>query len=258
MGIQGGVYTPKIWAQKSKRYLERILGDKYENDYIIWDLAAGTGNLLVGFVNPSNVYASTLDKNDVEIMKAMASKGKLALLLENIFQFDFLQDPLSKLPQSLQAILKDSKQRSKLIIYINPPYAEAGSKTQISKTGTNKAKVALSKTANDYAKELGKAKNELFAQFFMRIIQEIAPLEAKPQSKEVSLAGEKPPVFLSRARLWAPTEPQGKFGDSIKSLKPSQGRIGTPSLEPIGPILASFSKLKYLNSNNFDNSSCFV
>nr|WP_158653566.1 hypothetical protein [Helicobacter salomonis] len=201
MGIQGGVYTPKIWAQKSKRYLERILGDKYENDYIIWDLAAGTGNLLVGFVNPSNVYASTLDKNDVEIMKAMASKGKLALLLENIFQFDFLQDPLSKLPQSLQAILKDSKQRSKLIIYINPPYAEAGSKTQISKTGTNKAKVALSKTANDYAKELGKAKNELFAQFFMRIIQEIAPLEAKPQSKEVSLAGEKPPVFLSRARL---------------------------------------------------------
>ncbi|WP_158654415.1 hypothetical protein [Helicobacter salomonis] len=89
MGIQGGVYTPKIWAQKSKRYLEKILGDKYENDYIIWDLAAGTGNLLVGFVNPSNVYASTLDKNDVEIMKARASKVQLALLLENIFQFDF-------------------------------------------------------------------------------------------------------------------------------------------------------------------------
>ncbi|WP_104732695.1 hypothetical protein [Helicobacter salomonis] len=156
-----------------------------------------------------------------------------------------MQDPLSKLPQSLQAILKDSKQRSKLIIYINPPYAEAGSKTQISKTGTNKAKVALSKTASDYAKELGKAKNELFAQFFMRIIQEIAPLEAKPQSKEVSLAGEKPPVFVS-SKIVSPNRENHRASSEIllSLLNPRKGALARPHLSlsvPFYPVSLSLN-----------------
>jgi hypothetical protein len=53
-------------------------------------------------------------------------ENKTINLLENhVFQFDFLNDDFSKLPQSLQDIINDEEKRKKLIIYINPPYAEA-------------------------------------------------------------------------------------------------------------------------------------
>ena len=80
----------------------------------------------------------------------------------------------SKLPKSLQAILKDEKKRKKLIIFINPPYAEAASATQVTNTGKNKSGVSLGNTTYEkYKDSLGKASNELFAQFFMRIYKEI-------------------------------------------------------------------------------------
>ena len=142
-----------------------------------------------------NIYASTLDKADVEIMHELAEKEALHLLPNHIFQFDFLNDELfdtpcarhkdsldskckdckeSKLPKSLQHILKDPKKREKLIIYINPPYAEAGTTAQTAGTGSNKAKVATDNAAYlRYKDSMGKASNELFAQFFFRIYNEI-------------------------------------------------------------------------------------
>ncbi|GLH57991.1 hypothetical protein [Helicobacter ailurogastricus] len=301
--FRGAFYTPRIWADKSKEYLKAILGQDYENDYILWDLAAGTGNLLVGLDNPYKVYASTIDPSDIKIMKVRAKdpSDPLKIAPENIFRFDFLrhgffgkstdQDP--KLPESLQAILKDPKQLSKLIIYINPPYAEAGSKTQMSGTGANKDGVAGSEMATKYAQELGKAKNEVFAQFFMRIIKEIAggaqseekqgnetlceeklceeklcfsPQKGKPNQKEPPLqegAGSYQRWYHTnlsplKESLMYNTRleplPCLDMGGSLEgSLPLSQGRLystQTP-LKPYGPILASFSTLKYLNSSNF-------
>ncbi len=48
------------------------------------------------------------------------------LLESHVFQFDFLNDDFSKLPQGLRDIINDEEKRKKLVIYINPPYAEAG------------------------------------------------------------------------------------------------------------------------------------
>lgn len=60
------------------------------------------------------------------------------------------------------------------MIYINPPYAEAGSATTPAGTGKNKELVAKgNKIAEKYKEVLGKANNELFAQFFMRIYMEL-------------------------------------------------------------------------------------
>ena len=96
------------------------------------------------------------------------------MLDKNIFAFDFLNDDFSTLPQTLQEILKDEKKREKLIIFINPPYAEAASAKQVTGTGANKAQVALNNLKIEPYKNLyGKASNELFAQFFMRIYEEI-------------------------------------------------------------------------------------
>jgi tRNA1(Val) A37 N6-methylase TrmN6 len=99
-------------------------GENYQDEYYIRDCAAGTGNLLAGLTNKYNIYASTLDMADVQVMKEMADLKTANLLKEHIFQFDFLNDSFDKLPQSLQAIINDPEKRKKLIIYINPPYAE--------------------------------------------------------------------------------------------------------------------------------------
>lgn len=172
---KGAFFTPRIWVEKSQEYLAKILGEDYQDEYIIWDCAGGTGNLLSGLTNKANLYLSTLDKSDVSIIKERITNG--AKLLENhVFQFDFLNDDLfsPKVPKSLQEILKDTKRLKKLIIYINPPYAEAGNKSKMSGIGEHKAKVARgNRICEKYKNELGKANNELFAQFFMRIYQEL-------------------------------------------------------------------------------------
>ncbi len=192
---KGAYFTPKIWVEKSQEYLARALGQDYQDDYIIWDCAGGTGNLLRGLLNKANLYLSTLDSNDVAIVKDLAVKNHLKLLENHVFQFDFLNDDFfsDKVPKSLQEILKDKEKRKKLIIYINPPYAEAGNKAKMSGTGKHKDLVARGNLiCEKYKDELNKANNELFAQFFMRIYKELG-----------------------------------------------------------GSIMASFSKLKYLNSSNF-------
>ncbi|GAA6890949.1 hypothetical protein HpHNI69_14570 [Helicobacter pylori] len=173
---KGAFFTPRIWVEKSQEYLAKALGQDYQEDYIIWDCAGGTGNLLNGLTNKANCFLSTLDSNDVAIVKELAATNKLNLLENHVFQFDFLNDDFSsdKVPKSLQEILKDEEKRKKLIIYINPPYAEAGNKAKMSGTGEHKAKVARNNLiCEKYKDELDKANNELFAQFFMRIYKEL-------------------------------------------------------------------------------------
>ncbi|OCR15112.1 hypothetical protein BA916_05520 [Helicobacter pullorum] len=189
---QGAFYTPPKWVMKSQEYLEKAFGENYQEEYYIWDCAAGTGNLLVGLEDKYKLFASTLYKTDVDVMAQRIAKNNLKLLESHIFEFDFLNDPLpcmihkekqsgcfncqnfdektTKIPQSLIKILEDSKSREKLIIYINPPYAEPSSYKEKSK-----AKVAnQTKVFEKYQDKVGKeALSELFAQFFIRIHQEI-------------------------------------------------------------------------------------
>ncbi|CCY78222.1 putative uncharacterized protein [Brachyspira sp. CAG:700] len=90
----------------------------------------------------------------------------------HIFKFDFLNDDFSKLPKELKKVIDEKPE--KLIIYINPPYAEATSGNTRAGTGKNKSLVARgNKISEDYKDILGKANNEIFAQFFIRIYKEI-------------------------------------------------------------------------------------
>lgn len=170
---KGSYFTPQKWVELSQQYLADVLGEDWQDNHYIWDCCAGTGNLLVGLTNPRNVWASTLDKADVDVIHERIHNG--AKLYDNhIFQFDFLNDDFSKLPQELYEIIQDEDKRHQLVIYINPPYAEAGNAKQSVGTGSNKAKVAITtKTYEKYKKEISKAGQELFAQFFYRIYKEI-------------------------------------------------------------------------------------
>ena len=170
---KGSFFTPQIWAEKSQGYLASVLGKRWQEDYHIWDLAAGTGNLLAGLTNINNIWASTIDQADVDIMLARLRSGT-GMFRNHIFKFDFLNDDFSKLPKELKNIIDEKPE--KLIIYINPPYAEAGDQKQATGTGKNKTKVAtLGKVYEKYSVELnlGLSIREIFTQFFIRIYKEI-------------------------------------------------------------------------------------
>ena len=170
---KGSFFTPKQWVELSQEYLAQTLGEDWQDNYYIWDCCAGTGNLLVGLTNPANIWASTIDKADVDVMHERIRNG--ARLFDNhIFQFDFLNDDFSKLPAELQAIINNPDKRRKLVIYINPPYAEAANAKTISGRGENKTDVAITtQTYKKYLPIIGIAGRELFAQFFIRIYKEI-------------------------------------------------------------------------------------
>lgn len=171
---KGSFFTPRICVEKSQEYLEQALGENWQDEYDVWDCAAGTGNLLAGLTNKYKIWASTLDQADVDVMRDRIKNGA-NLLDSHVFQFDFLNDSFDKLPEGLREILSDPERRKKLVIYINPPYAEAATTRQMMGTGLNKTGVAVDMaTYRKYLPEIGIAGRELFAQFLIRIDKEIA------------------------------------------------------------------------------------
>lgn len=185
--IKGSYYTPEKWVRLSQEYLAKALGEDWQEEYYVWDCAAGSGNLLRGLTNTYNVYASTLDDSDVKVMHDAIESGKLNLVRNNVFQFDFLNDGYKKLngnlvsdltecekiPESLRKIIADPEKRKKLVIYMNPPYAEVSTKDATlagrkRKTGVNKSTVHTL-----YGDTLGVAGRELFVLFLTRIYREI-------------------------------------------------------------------------------------
>ncbi len=170
---QGAFFTPRQWVELSQKYLTDYLGVNWQEDYYIWDCAAGTGNLLAGLRNKYNIYASTLFQADINVINERIDNGA-NLLKKNVFQFDFLTDDFSKLPQSLQDIINDEDKRKKLVVYINPPYAEATSSKTVTGTGENKSGVATNFKINELLKpKIGNASNEIFALFMANIYEKI-------------------------------------------------------------------------------------
>ena len=164
---KGAFFTPQKWVELSQKYLADYLGENWQEEYYIWDCAAGTGNLLAGLTNKYNIWASTLDQADVKVMHERIEHGA-NLLESHVFQFDFLNDDFSKLPQSLQEIIIDPEKRKKLVIYINPPYAEADNRSGDGRTG-----VAISEIHKKYSHLMGYTKREMYIQFLTRIYCEI-------------------------------------------------------------------------------------
>jgi hypothetical protein len=176
----GAFFTPPQWVAKAHEYLAKTFGEDWQDEYYVWDNSAGTGNLLNGLLNKDNLWASTLDKADVDVMHDRIESGA-NLWAEQVFQFDFLNDeflPVSKggkLPDKLFEIINNPKTRKKLIFLINPPYGEAANARTRTSKGTaneveNKTGVKESKTNERFREILGGAAlNEKYIQFFARI-----------------------------------------------------------------------------------------
>ena len=181
----GAYFTPLKWVEKAQEYLATELGEDWQDNYYVWDCAAGTGNLLAGLINKNNLWASTLEQADVATMNQRIEEG-FNMFHNHVFQFDFLNDFLfdytndegefkqSKVPPALQSILKDEEERKKLLIFINPPFKEAATRTTVKGTGENTTGVAVnSKIYKSYARQWGISCRELFTQFMIRIYEQI-------------------------------------------------------------------------------------
>ncbi len=163
---KGAFFTPQMWVQLSQRRLAEVLGENWQDEYFVWDCAGGTGNLEVGLVNKYNIFVSTLDQQDVDVMRERIMNGA-NLLDSHVFRFDFLNDSFDKLPPALREIIDDPVKRHKLVLYFNPPYAE------VSTIGGGKKAVNQSIVHDKYVALLGTAGRELYTQFLIRIYEEI-------------------------------------------------------------------------------------
>lgn len=188
---KGSFFTPQIWVELSQKYITATLGTDWQDEYYVWDCAAGTGNLLNGLTNKYNIWASTLDKQDVEVMHDRIKNGA-NLLEDHVFQFDFLNDDFSKLPLPLQKIISDPEKRKKLVVYINPPYAESNGRVT-----TSRNSVQISSIHTKYNSKLEKVGAELYAQFLVRIYFEIPDCTIAEFSKLKLLSGTNSGVFRS-------------------------------------------------------------
>ncbi|MDR2694534.1 MAG: hypothetical protein LBB74_10030 [Chitinispirillales bacterium] len=181
---KGAFFTPPQWVAKAHDYLANVFGEDWQDEYYVWDNSAGTGNLLNGLVNKDNLWASTLDKADVDVMHDRIENGA-NLWKEQVFQFDFLNDEFlpeskgGKLPDGLFEIISVPKKRKKLIFLINPPYGEAGNaKTRARKGSDNEAEHKAGVKESRMSKRFhgvigGAALNEKYVQFFARICADV-------------------------------------------------------------------------------------
>ncbi len=177
--FKGAYYTPLAVVDKAYDYLSQILGKNWQKDYIVWDMCCGVGNLEVKHSNHRNVFMSTLDQADVDVMKATKT-----CVAAHRFQYDYLNDDIdifgnidygltNKVPKELQEAIKDPSK--KILVLINPPYAEAGNRSNLELFENEKNKSGVAKTtfASLRMEKFGKSRNELFTQFVARISQEI-------------------------------------------------------------------------------------
>ncbi len=171
--FKGAYYTPLHVVDKAYDKLAETLGKDWQKDYIVWDMCCGVGNLEVKHSNPRNIYMSTLDQADIDVMRATKT-----CVAAQRFQYDYLNDDITddgkidysltnKVPPALRSAIAAGK---RILVLINPPYGETGS--GIGKGDKNKKGVEQTRI-NAGMTDVGYASKELFAQFLARIAKEL-------------------------------------------------------------------------------------
>lgn len=176
--FKGAFYTPLHIVDKAYDLLAETLGKDWQKHYLVWDMCCGVGNLEVKHSNHRNVFMSTLDQADVDVMTASRT-----CVVAHKFQYDYLNDDVTaegqvdyaltnKLPTALRQAIADATAgkpgAKKILVLINPPYGEAAN--SLGSAGkTDVAKNAIGASMED----LGYASRELFVQFLTRIQREL-------------------------------------------------------------------------------------
>lgn len=171
---QGAFFTPALWVAEAHREMDRVLGEGWRRDCVVWDPAAGTANLTRDYADWGCLISSTAEKADVKVMKDNRWGGQ-------VFHYDFLNDNApspffgpddgdNRIPSTVDRVLREAAKAGKRLVFLaNPPYATAG---EMGATGGSKGGLALTKANADMkATKLGPPSQQLYAQFMFRFMQ---------------------------------------------------------------------------------------
>jgi hypothetical protein len=158
---KGAFHTPRLWVERAHRELERELGPKWRRDCVVWDPAAGTGNLtmLPQHHDYGMLFSSTLDAEDVALIHDRAG-GMSA------HPYDFLgRGPLP--PEIDCGLRKAAAQGKRLVFFMNPPYGTAAAGLgDVGRAGMTTSAVSIAMTEEKF----GAASQQLFAQFLYQAV----------------------------------------------------------------------------------------
>lgn len=166
---QGAFFTPSIWVEEAHKAIENVLGKDWKRDCIVWDPAAGTGNLTRDFAF-DDLVISTAEKPDVAVIKEQGYNPGAS-----VFQYDFLNPGVESpffededrnvIPASVDRRLREAAKAGKrLVWFMNPPYGTAGIKGEDSRAGIADTLVNRSMKAA----KLGAPSQQLYAQFMFQ------------------------------------------------------------------------------------------
>lgn len=177
----GEFYTPTLFADKAHRMIEEVLGMDWKEKYVVWDNCCGTKNLTRDYYF-KELYCSTLEQAELD---QCTDYNREAIS----FQFDFLNDPLDKLPKGL---LEAFEQNKPIVFFLNPPYATAANK--FGADGSSKKNVAKTLINKDMLEhKIGGASQNLYAQFMYRILM----IKNEFNLTNVHIALFSPTLFLT-------------------------------------------------------------
>jgi hypothetical protein len=170
---QGAFFTPAIWSEQAHKELDRALGPNWRRECVVWDCAAGTGNLTRDYDDWGCLISSTAERPDVNVMREQGWGG------HHVFQYDFLNDNAqspffalddgdNRVPSRVDKVLRDAaKSGKRLVFFMNPPYGTANNAG--TEVGDHKAGIALTEVNKQMkAAKLGKPSGQLYAQFMYR------------------------------------------------------------------------------------------
>ena len=152
----GDFWTPTLFVDYAHKMISEQLGEDWKDKYVVWDNCCGAKNLTRDY-KFKELYCSTLFDSELKIGERYNKEAVS-------FQYDFLNDPLEKLPKGL---LEAFEQNKKIVFFLNPPYAGASTRNEFAKKG-----LANSMMINEIMKrdKVGAASQNLYAQFLYRII----------------------------------------------------------------------------------------
>lgn len=170
----GDFWTPTLFVDYAHKMISEQLGEDWKDKYVVWDNCCGTKNLTRDY-HFKELYCSTLFDSELETGKRYNKEA-------TTFQFDFLNDPLEKLPKGL---LDAFEQDKPIVFFLNPPYGIAtGMRTDGAGSCDTKVGDMMRKG------KLGKA--NLYVQFLYRFLQ----LKIRYQLTNMNICIFSPSGFL--------------------------------------------------------------
>ena len=154
---KGEFYTPTLFVDYAHTMIAKEFGEDWKEKFVVWDNSAGSCNLTRDYYF-KELYSSTLEQAELDISENYNKEATK-------FQFDFLNDPLDKLPTNL---IKAFEENKPIIFFMNPPYATSDNKMGDGTSKAGVAKTMINKIMLEH--KIGSSSQNLYAQFIYRIM----------------------------------------------------------------------------------------